>query len=94
MSPKGRNASRDGLDKIGWVVYSLLFPCIFSLNELLMPFFAGMLRYQLRARFCNVHTCDWARNHGGYKGNPTLSKMCLAHPDCVQKLHNLLQIES
>ena len=31
MSPKGRNASRDGLVKIGWVVYSLLFSCIFSL---------------------------------------------------------------
>ena len=30
MSPKGRNAFRDGLVKIGWVVYSLLFPCIFS----------------------------------------------------------------
>ena len=26
MSPKGRNASMDGLVKIGWVVYSLLFP--------------------------------------------------------------------
>ena len=30
MSPKGRNASRDGIVKIGEVVYSLLFPCIFS----------------------------------------------------------------
>ena len=32
MSPKGRKASRDGLVKIGWVVYSLLFPGIFSLS--------------------------------------------------------------
>ena len=49
MSPKGRNASRDNLVKIGWVVYSLLFPCIFSPNKLLMPFFALMLRYM---KFC------------------------------------------
>ena len=47
---KRRNASRDGLVKIGWVVYSL-FPFIFTLNKLLMPFFARMLRYQLGARF-------------------------------------------
>ena len=32
MSAIGRNASRDGLVKIGWVVYSLLLPCIFSLS--------------------------------------------------------------
>ena len=32
MSPKGRNASRDGLVKIGLVVYSSLFPCIFILS--------------------------------------------------------------
>ena len=50
MSPKGRNASRDGLVKIGWLVYSLLFPCIFSLIKLLMPFFARKLRYQLGAK--------------------------------------------
>ena len=50
MSPKGRNASRDGLDKIGWVIYSLLFPCIFGLSRLLMPHFARMLPYQLGAR--------------------------------------------
>ena len=31
MSPKERNASRDGLDQIGWVVCSLLFPGIFIL---------------------------------------------------------------
>ena len=55
MSPKGQNASRDGLVKIGWVVYSLLFPCIFSLNKLLMPFFARMLGYQLVARFYNLN---------------------------------------
>ena len=50
MSPKGQNASRDGLVKIGWVVYSLFFSCIFDLGKLLMPFFARMLRYQLGAR--------------------------------------------
>ena len=32
MSPKRRNGSRDSLVKIGWVVYLLLFPCIFSLG--------------------------------------------------------------
>ena len=32
MSPKARNAFRDGLVNIGWVVYSLLFPCIFSFS--------------------------------------------------------------
>ena len=37
LSPKGRNASRDGLVYIGWVVYSLLFPGIFIFNKLLMP---------------------------------------------------------
>ena len=57
MSPKGQNASRDGLVKIGWMVYSLLFPCIFSLNKLLMPFFARMLRYQLGSRFYNFLLC-------------------------------------
>ena len=36
MSPKGRNASRDGLIKIGWVVYSLLFPYIFSLSLIIV----------------------------------------------------------
>ena len=53
MRPKGRNASRDGLIEISWVViaYSLLFPCIFNLGKLLMPFCARMLRYQLGARF-------------------------------------------
>ena len=56
MSPKGRNASRDGLVKIGWVVYSLLFPCIFSLNKLSMSFFACMLRYQLDARLYNFRS--------------------------------------
>ena len=55
MSFKGRNASRGGLIKIDWVVYSLLFPYIFSLNKMLMPFFAGMLRYQLGARFYNIY---------------------------------------
>ena len=31
LSPKGQNASRDGLVKIGWMVYSLLlFSCMFS----------------------------------------------------------------
>ena len=30
LSSKGQNASRDGLVKIGWIVYSLLFPCMFS----------------------------------------------------------------
>ena len=49
MSPKGRNASRDGLVKIGRVVYSVMFPCIFSLS--LIPFFARILRYQFDARF-------------------------------------------
>ena len=53
MSPKGRNAPRDGLVKISWVVYSLLFRCIFSLDKLLMPFFVRMLGYQLGARFYN-----------------------------------------
>ena len=38
MSPKGRKASRDGLVKIGWEVYSLLLPFIFNLGKLLMPF--------------------------------------------------------
>ena len=42
-SSKGRNASRDGLVKIGLVVYSLLFPCIFDLGKLLMPCCARML---------------------------------------------------
>ena len=56
MTPKGRNSSRDGLLKIGWMVYSLLFPCVFSLNKLLMPFFARMLRYQLGARFYKKKT--------------------------------------
>ena len=56
MSPKGRNAPRDGLVKIGWVVYSLLFPCIFGLSKLLMPFFSPMLRYQLGARFYNFRS--------------------------------------
>ena len=32
MSPKGRNASRDDLVEIGCVVYSLLFPCIYSFS--------------------------------------------------------------
>ena len=32
MGPKGRNASRDGPVKNGWMVYSLLFPCIFILS--------------------------------------------------------------
>ena len=50
MSRKGRNASRGGLVKIGWVVYSLLFSCIFDLGKVLMPFFAVILRYQLGAR--------------------------------------------
>ena len=36
MSPKGRNASRDGLVKIGCVVYSLLFPYIFSLSSMIV----------------------------------------------------------
>ena len=56
MSPKEQSASRDGLVKIGWVVYSLFFPCTFSLNKLLMPFFARMLRYQLGARFYNFRS--------------------------------------
>ena len=33
MSPERRNASRDGLVKIGWVVYSLLFPRIYDLGK-------------------------------------------------------------
>ena len=36
MSPKERNTSRDGLIKIGWVVYSLLFPYIFSLSLIIV----------------------------------------------------------
>ena len=32
-SPKGRNASRDGLVKIGWMVYSLFFFCTFILSS-------------------------------------------------------------
>ena len=52
MSPKGQNASMDGFVKIGWVVYSLLFPCIFnfSLIIILNGTFARMLQYQLGAR--------------------------------------------
>ena len=53
ISPKGRNVSGGRLVKIGWVLYSLLFSCIFDLGKLLMPFFARMLRYQLGARFYN-----------------------------------------
>ena len=37
MSPKGRNASSDGLVQIGWVVYSLLFPGIFILINCKCP---------------------------------------------------------
>ena len=62
MSPKGQNASRDGLVKFGWVVHSLLFPCIFELGKLLMPFFAHMLRYQLGARFYKVLYHYFSRN--------------------------------
>ena len=51
LSPKGRNASRDGLVYIGWVVYSLLFPGIFIFNKLLMPPYAHMLLCQSGARF-------------------------------------------
>ena len=40
MSPKGRNASKNWLFKIGGVVYLLLFPCIFDFGKLLVPFFA------------------------------------------------------
>ena len=35
------------------VVYSWLFPCIFGLDKLLIPFFARMQRYQLGARLYN-----------------------------------------
>ena len=38
VNPKGRNASRDDLAKIGWVVYLSMFPCILSFNKLLMAF--------------------------------------------------------
>ena len=50
MSPKERNASRGGLVKIGWVVYSLLFSCTHDLGKFLMPFCACMMRNQLGAR--------------------------------------------
>ena len=62
MSPKGRNASRDGLVKNGWVVYSLMFPCIFDLGKLLMPFFARVLRYQLGARLYKTYNTKHINN--------------------------------
>ena len=53
MNLKGRNASRDGLVRIGWVEYSLLFPYIFSLgliivNTLFRSYAASPIR-------CKVH---------------------------------------
>ena len=51
LSFKRTNASKDGLIKIRWVVYSLLFPCIFSLSlKIDNALFARMLRYQLGSR--------------------------------------------
>ena len=53
MSPKGRNASRDDLVKIDWVVILIIVSlyCIFNLGKLLMFFCVRTLRYQLGATF-------------------------------------------
>ena len=56
-----------GFVKVGWVVYSLLFPYIFELGKLLVPFFACMLRYLLVARFYNLKKLCRLPSIGGDK---------------------------
>ena len=53
MSSKGRNASRDSLVKIGWVVYSLLFPHIFSFSLIIVDaLFRSYAALPLRCKVC------------------------------------------
>ena len=53
MSLKGRNAPRDGLVKIGWVVYSLLFSYMFSLSLIIAnALFRSYAALPIRCEVC------------------------------------------
>ena len=55
MSPKGQNAARDSLVKIGWVVYSLLFPYMFSLSLIVVnPPFRSYAALPIRFKVCKL----------------------------------------
>ena len=51
MSPNGQNASRDGLVKIGWVVYSVLFFVYSALvQQLVNAFFHSYAALLIRCK--------------------------------------------